>query len=517
MRLFSNNICRDSAYLSPGTLIRGQSSLICTLWQLIDHCFIFRKDPYLYLFSLALKHDLIQYLKRRGFKELITSLNPLNTTNLILQRRSECLLAILLVLNFKRHSIIQKISVFLKNLIRPPLGLINNFSNFESICSTVERLLLNLSLVGPSVVKFESLHKDLKMHNSDQQGSLIPQNSNLLKFISINSNHNQGKLTSNAQKAKDFILQHRLTKETIKHSAAFKDLDPRLKQSIYFQLRKQEPLSQNPGLANLPSITGHRAIAKKSKTPPSLKSASLLMIPTILAECLLLTFSYLFYLELGFSFGLACCAALCVELFFMLASGSKKMLLQTLRWIIFGYSAFTVSYSTYINDPNIKSAAKQSEQQMAHLEYQLEQQKQVANNLMQKQQALMADLAVYRQHNLVTRGRGVLSKEQDFIANGIKENQLAITALISQIGDLKQAQIGHSVFAFANLKVVEMRTWVVIMFLALIQLLSSICTNEFANSYRNYQSKRKHKKFYFKGDKDGASATYIKHLLPIFS
>ena len=250
-------------------------------------------------------------------------------------------------------------------------------------------------------------------------------------------------------------------------------------------------------------------LVKKGRGVLDIKLASFLMVPTFITEYITLTFACLFYLNLGFSISISILAALCVELFFMMASGSNKILLQSLRWVIFAYSAFTVCHSTYVSDPKIQLLKTSDNTNIKRLEFQLQKQIDLSKTLKRRQEGLFADMEIYRKNELITKGRAQLAEEKRQLARELLQNDRKIEEISSKITALSSTQINRGIFSKESLKLVEVRTWSVMIFLVLIQLLSSVCTNEFFHSYRNYKRKRRTKKQYFKEDIYGLATAHL--------
>jgi hypothetical protein len=184
-------------------------------------------------------------------------------------------------------------------------------------------------------------------------------------------------------------------------------------------------------------------------------------------------------------------AAASVELFFMLASGLSKIRFQTLRWIIFLYSAFTVCYSTYISDPKIIDFKNHEQQLLLNLNKQLNQHQFVSKSLWKQQDGLLADMEVYRKNELISVGHNKLASEKAQLKKSIELNEVKIANISSKISEITLAEINRGVFSPKNLLLIEVRTWSVMAFLILIQLLSSVCMNEFSKSLKSRTKKRK--------------------------
>lgn len=345
---------------------------------------------------------------------------------------------------------------------------------------------LNINLAIFSFAEFRK--KELRMDFRVIEGGLaseFQQNSTNIQL----KNKNSARIYSSRKKfALDFIKKSEIKLSNLSKNEDYKYLSKNEKDAIRYYLKKDEYYAQDK------KIKIRKKKTKKNRGSLDIRIAVSLLIPVIFSEYIILTFSYLFYLSLGFSISISIVAATSVELFFMITSGSKKLLFQSLRWLIFSYSAFTVCYSTFINDPQVTSLKKTIILELKHLEFRLNQQKKISSSLEIQQQQITADMDVYRRNEMVTLGRKRLSKEKKLIKKSITLNENKIESLMEKISALKQSQLKKGPFSKENIDLVEIRTWSVMFFLTLIQLLSSICTNEFSHSFRKFAQKKKRNK-----------------------
>lgn len=321
-------------------------------------------------------------------------------------------------------------------------------------------------------------------------GSLIDQNS--AEFLPNSANfdffqqNSPRPYTKRKDFSKNFIREHKLTLANCSKNKEFLELSKNEKSSIRYYLHKKDQVKQ-------------RTKQKKPKTNKQsrgvlgLKLTSFLMLPTFMAEALILSFSYLFYISLGFNQLLAITSAFCVEFFFMATSGGQKATFQALRWLIYAFSVFTVTFSIYVNDPKVKEYNEGLTNKLSHLSGQLHIQKEHLKDLHGQRIGLAADMEVYRRNELITKGRKQLSKEKEQLRVDISDTQLKITSLMDQISNLKASKANTGTFSWSYLKRVEIQSWSLIIFLALIQFLSSVCTSEFGKSLTKYITKNKHK------------------------
>ena len=375
------------------------------------------------------------------------------------------------------------------------------------------KVLNEFQFLNLQVAFFEQFEHVLNLVKGGQMSDLIyiedfrPQTSKNFKKLQFFSTKDQktSKRIYYTKWAKEFIQENNLKVQNFSKQPCFKLLNQKKQQAIRYQIRKQQTFSNS----DKKILNSRFNFSKKGRGVLDIKLASFLIVPTLITEYIVLTFSYLFYLNLGFSVSISILAALCVELFFMMASGSNKVLLQSLRWVIFAYSAFTVCHSTYVSDPKIQLLKSTDNTSLKHLEFQLQKQIDHSKTLKRRQEGLFADMEIYRKNELVTKGRAQLAKEKAQLSRELLQNEQKIELLSNKIAAINTTQINSSIFSKDSLKLVEVRTWSVMIFLVLIQLLSSVCTNEFFHSYRTFKRKRKTRKPYFKEYPNGLATAHI--------
>lgn len=448
--------------------------------QIPDHFFFVRQTWPENLFSLELKKNSIENCYRRKSEELRPSPDLLNSTNLTW--RPVCLSTIL-VFDFSKiqqHFHQAEKFLFPENL--------SQFRQLKSFLATAKNFLsqgieINFGLAQLYPAKFleRILNMRLTIVNGGEKGrtlsQIYPENKNLSRnYLS------QKKFIC------EVIQKENISLENFKSHPIFSTLSKNEKNLFRYHLKKL-----SPSFETVTPVLKRKKASQKRKGVVNFKVASLLMLPVLFSEFIILTFSYLFYIDLGFKLPIALMAAFSVELFFMATSGSTRKFLQVLRWVIFAYSAFTVCYSTYANDPKIKALDSSKSQSLKGLEYQLAQKKKTSKALLKQQAGIFADMEIYRKNELVSKGRQNVAKEKAEVREAIVKNNHEIVTLISGITQMKLSHANHSMFSKENLTLIELRSWCVMVFLALIQLLSSVCTNEFCHSLRDFQKKRKRK------------------------
>ena len=147
-----------------------------------------------------------------------------------------------------------------------------------------------------------------------------------------------------------------------------------------------------------------------------------MLFSIFLSEIIIISFSYLFYREIEFSIFFSVLASILTELLFMISSSSTSKILKLMKYPIFLYSIFTISYFTYssdskisLNSTNIKNDKIALERKLLGLE---------SNRKLYKEQLndLYADLAVYRKLQYISIGREKTKKEKTFLNNLILKN-----------------------------------------------------------------------------------------------
>ena len=298
-------------------------------------------------FKFAFLNDLAENNKKRKSREIGPSLLLLNATNL--QERPVCLKEII----SPPHSYSHQFFHFLeKNLYSAKSKLYSAFDSFES---PVEWSSL---IVDSSIHSVEYLKKGANMQTLVYESLLSSVDSTHSIQESTSLNRTQ---QNYAQWAREFINTHRLKRGECKNITAFQKLPKSKKQAIYYQLRKNQDLEKKisrPRTSEL--LQSSQSLFKKSKKRGVITNSKLLKDSTklvlfILIEAAILNFSHNFYLKMGLGILWAWAFAFLIEATFTVLTGEKQLSLKLLRIAIFFFSAFTICYSTYVNDPFLQS------------------------------------------------------------------------------------------------------------------------------------------------------------------
>lgn len=444
-------------------------------------------------FKIAIYDFLADNIKKRRSEEIEPSPDLLNTINLT--GGQSCLQTIVVSQFFKIYH--QFSNLKQRTFHSFSVQIHQNFSwpNLTDLFC----IELNINSAQYQVAEF--LKKELKMDFRVIEGGLSDKFQQNSAEIQPGINNSAKKYSSRKDFALSFIKKTKVNLTNFSSHEAYKFLSKNEKDAVRYYLKKDDSYSKE--------LAPKKTTKKKTKKREvlELKTASVLMIPVICSECIILTFSYLFYMDLGFSLAISLMAAISVEIFFMASSGSTKLFLRSLRWVIFCYSAFTVSYSTYIKDPKILSYKQSNLEVIKGLEYRLRKKRNYSASLEKQQAAILADMEVYRKNELVSKGRAKLAGEKNLLRTEVIKTDSEISSLINQINLMKENNTKRSVFSKENMQLVEVRSWVVMFFLTLIQFLSSIFTSEFCTSFRNYKKKNKQKRS--KGEFYGHVPSYI--------
>lgn len=425
--------------------------------------------------SLEINYFLADNYEKQGLGKLAGFPSPLNNTNLY--KRSVCLRKILFFSTKKIHR--QLLSKINKNRL-----LTVNNSNFEWTYSSFKLLTSQLMKNDHCLLDVEFPKEDKTVETTGNKGTTTVELDNVLDFFQGHSTPTRQKRNNNGQLARDLIKKYRLTRENIKHSEDFKNFPRTIKKAIYYQFSKEEK-------ADTKEKSKARPKKKKGSQPLSFHVASLLMIPVFSSEILILNFSYEYY---DFPLVFAILAAVTVELFFMITSGSPKAIIRFLRVPIYIFSIFTVCYSTYQNDHKIRDFSARSMDQINFLKQELEENKNRVSLLKTQLKGVFKDMEVYRANEMVTKGRRELASEKKDLNTQIKSTNDVIRSLREKIALEENKNINRSAFSKENLGLVEVKTWAIMVFFMIIQFLSSLCTQLFCESYRYKFKKKKRNK-----------------------
>ena len=412
---------------------------------------------------------------RRRTSVALTTLAPLNNTNLI--RRPVCLKHIL----FPYLPPFQ--SFLLTNFKRQLLQIDNSNGSSQGKSDSLFFQIFHLKRVGECLNSWgESLKKDSIMkHLNIIEGEQGEFHSNFTNSHNFSSMVTSDQNLSNAKWAKIFIKENKLTNENFLKNTAYKNL-PRgkRKKAVYDQLR-------NKALKNKVVQIGPQTNKKQS----SLLSISLIL-PVIFSEIILVTASYGFYRVIGFNNVEAILSALSVELFFMLLASQKSFVLRASRFLVLTYSVFTVSYYSIETDERVRGEKILNQKELRALDNLIDTNQRKYQELLGINGALLRDKAIYQKHERVTQGQKLLESK-------FEKNSIAIENTVSELTRLQEQKLNlsrrsHSNGFMEKLSLAGVKTFALIGFYFVIQVLTAICSPQIFNSIRNISFKKKRRK-----------------------
>jgi len=281
--------------------------------------------------------------------------------------------------------------------------------------------------------------------------------------------------------ALNFIKESKLSYSNLTKSFKFKNLKKKDQALIRYYLKKNSQVK---------SENKSKKAIKKTKII-NFKIASFIPFATIAAEYMIISFSFMFYKQIGFSITESFVAACIVELFFMILAACDKKSLSKLKWIVFIYSAFTVSYFTYSSDPNLKEYVLAPSKKIERLEGKLAAKFDELKQLKEREGQLRLIMQVYTDNELVTKGLKKTEKERFSISESKSRVNQDIREIENEIDLKTNENIRKSIFSWGAFESVQMRTVGSIFFFILIQLLSAVMTTEFFKSLRYFLKNQK--------------------------
>ncbi len=197
----------------------------------------------------------------------------------------------------------------------------SHYSTFDSIGSTGEWF----NLVVDSLVQFvENLNKGFDMRTRDYKGKLtIVDSTEFNKF-------QQNPESFNSSKGLDFDIQVNLTGWARANSNGLRKI-----KSFLNRYKKEA------------QITKSRLLKESTK-----------LVLFLIIEAAILKFSHEFYLKMGLTIIWAWSFAFMIEAAYTILSSESKLELRVLRAALFLFSAFTVCYSSFINDSALQKNLK---------------------------------------------------------------------------------------------------------------------------------------------------------------
>jgi len=410
---------------------------------------------------------------RREGRIAPTILPPLNDTNL--RRRPVCLKSILSpyltafqaflsqeylgknLQKFKQYDSLEKVGdSFLCKTLASQSNNFHFFSSGESLKK--EDAMKHLSIINNAGGEF---HPNFTLDHQEEEGGL------------------DYSTESNSKWAKVFIRKNRLTVDNFLNQAAYKNLPKgKRKRAVYDQLRNRRKKDQEQ-------------LVKKPVGPRSRLFAFSLSLPILCTEIIILTASFGFYKTIGFSFVEAVLAALSVELFFMLLAGQRQFLMKVGRWLIFLYSVFTIAYFNINSDQNVRAISEKGRgEELKIVESLLHAHKSNHSELVRRNNSLLKDKSIYQKHEKITLSRKNLGAE-------FARLEKKISASLEEITRLNRRKIELSLAADPSLtkklEVAGVKTYSLIAFYFVAQLLTAICSTQVLEIFRNTKYKKKRK------------------------
>ncbi|MCB9063268.1 MAG: hypothetical protein H6622_17215 [Halobacteriovoraceae bacterium] len=469
-------------------------------------------------FKIAFYKILADNRKKQGSEKTAIFSNPLNNTNL--SWRPVCLQTIVV-------SQISKIQNhffhYLNRLTNFLLNFKSSFSTIESSNSKFEALFRVVSFFEYMNFPVERPAKDLDMRMDDYKGQLSGFDSNILYLDSTKLNKTQQ--DSNdfqvnlASWAREFIKIQKLTKENLKHSSDFKRCSTRQKQAIYYQLRKKETRNQkkNRGeisLNFLPFKISFKA-KRKSKTQTKVTKAiltreSLKALIFIGIEAIVLYLSHSFYFQFGFNKLLSWGSASVVEGSYTILSGSQSLGLKALKWLVFIYSAFSVSYSSFVNDPALKKKLDLSNDRIIRKQAQIARINKDLNSAREDKAVIRQAEKGYIEYGKITKGLKNLEVPKRQADETISRLNSELIKAKEELDNLQARNSVKKVFTWENFKSLETKTHSFILLMLLLQVISSSFISSICSTLRSYFiQKEKLNKKKNKGEFYGHVPSYI--------
>lgn len=287
---------------------------------------------------------------------------------------------------------------------------------------------------------------------------------------------------NNAEYARNFIRSHGIAKSELRHSLEFKALPKKKQDAVRNQLRF------NPEFGGTP-----RSKSKKKKSISKFKTPWVgltTILPLLAAEGIILAASYKFYILMGLSNHLALISAFVVETAFMLTSAMNSVRATFLRLAILFLGLFSVCYSTYKSDPGLKQIKSFLESQKVIHQSKIDAQNVQIGELNLEKRQIQADMAIYRKHGLVSKGLSKLKIDKERNFKTLKLAQLRKEAAIQKLSALDQQLANQSDFSMNSIKAIQVKTWVMIALLTIIQFISVFFSKEFFKALAFIQSRR---------------------------
>lgn len=379
------------------------------------------------------------------------------------------------------------LQIFLVKLKK--LNLINKFSLLENGFSISELINSSICYVEPPIFTSELSDRKVNMQNNEYNRVIKNEESNVLTLDSLITHSNS---LTNAQWAKQFIRTNGISHLNFKTHIEYINLpkSPR-KRAVYDQLnlkRKKELQNESEKLC---SSKKSIEIDNKKIGWGELSISSLKFITAILIEKLILSRSFLFFTSLNFTVQDSWLTAIIIELCYMITSAIKGKYALFLNILIYIYSAFTICFSSYVNDSAIKNFDKDQTIKLAQIRKKLEREHQVWKNNNKERIDILHASERFTGLGELSKGKAVLSDRRKALKASEKLNKATIEELETRLETLTSKTLNKTEFSKENLKLLSSKTIATMSMFLLIQILSAYFTRSFFRTITTYINQNK--------------------------
>lgn len=472
-------------------------------------------------FKIAFSRFLADNIEKRRFEELGTSPNLLNNTNLTW--RPVCLESILVfpILKIQNHfyrrenfSLSTNLSCLSRQLSFLALAkkfLLPDKPNKENLSQLYPDKLLErnenmrLTIINGGVE--DQTLSELYPKSETLSRKYIPQKDFIREII-----QNQGINLENFKLHPIFSTLSKNEKNLFRYH--LKQIEKEADSSTQVYSNKSEVKKKKKGgvLAAITKIIFGKAKKKTTKiTKAVLTRESLKGLIFLGIEAIVLYLSHSFYFQFGFNRLLSWGSASVVEGSYTILSGSQSIGLKALKWLVFIYSAFSVSYNSFINDPALKKRLDLSNDRIIRKQAEISQ---ITKDLA----SARADKATIRQAEIGYIEYGKITKGLKNLEAPKRHNELTISKLKTDLARAKAELDGlqekssvKKIFTWQNFKSLETKTHSFIFLMLLLQIISSSFIGSICNTLRTYinQKEKQNRKRNSKGDLYGHVPSYI--------
>jgi hypothetical protein len=258
--------------------------------------------------------------------------------------------------------------------------------------------------------------------------------------------------------------------------------------SIKSFIEEGETIVQKRGKVKLTKIP------QKNTTDSLLERVSrgkvgILLIPVLLFELFVCIQGFNYYHNfLGFSALGAISVSLCVECFYMYYSSKEGDYRKTvMKYLFLCISIFTLAFSTYTTDNNLKAYKEGIETSKVKLSEKLAQlEKQVEMNNSERSQ-IDEQMSVYLKRELITKGNRVLGPRRKEIDQNLKSLMLQQESTRVKLSSISSNS--SSIPIIKQIEIMTVKTIVTIIVFALIQIAICISLAEIILSFKNSPEK----------------------------